>query len=204
MPAPPCPMIRRSQMPLKRMNEQTPCGALFDILKRFGGISHKELASMILSERPLADGRSPQSRSSDRAGLDDLVRTTACRWAQPAEPFVRSKLGVALCGARPGRCVSGAAVPRLRRCGAARDTTACRWAQPAEPFVRSKLGVALCGARPGRCVSGAAVPRLRRCGAARDEPPAHQPFGLAHLRGDPRHGVRGGGRAHGACAGGEP
>lgn len=29
-------------MPLKRANEQTPCGALFDILKRFGGISHKE------------------------------------------------------------------------------------------------------------------------------------------------------------------
>ena len=60
-------------MPLKRANEQTPCGALFDILKRFGGISHKELASMILSERPLADGRSPQSRSSDRSWVSRFV-----------------------------------------------------------------------------------------------------------------------------------
>ena len=60
-------------MPLKRVNEQTPCGALFDILKRFGGISHKELASMILSERPLADGRSPQSRSSDRSWVSRFV-----------------------------------------------------------------------------------------------------------------------------------
>ncbi len=82
-------------MPLKRANEQTPCGALFDILKRFGGISHKELASpcgalfdilkrfggishkelasMFLSERPLADGRSPQSRSSDRSWVSRFV-----------------------------------------------------------------------------------------------------------------------------------
>lgn len=60
-------------MPLRRTSEQTPCGALFDILKRYGGISHKELASMVLSERPLADGRSPVSRASDRSWISRFV-----------------------------------------------------------------------------------------------------------------------------------
>ena len=115
-------------MPLKRANEQTPCGALFDILKRFGGISHKELASMILSERPLADGRSPQSRSSDRSWVSRFVVHA------PAD----------------------ASQERLFR----------------------DYGVAA--------------------------QPAHQPFGLSHLRGDSRHGVRRGRRTHGACVGGEP
>lgn len=54
-------------------SEQTPCGALFDVLKRRGGISHKELASLILSERPLSDGRSPMSRASDRTWVSRFV-----------------------------------------------------------------------------------------------------------------------------------
>ena len=43
----------------------TPCGALFDAMKRFGGVSHSETAALILSGRPLADGRSAISRASE-------------------------------------------------------------------------------------------------------------------------------------------
>ena len=43
----------------------TPCGVLFDAMKRLGGISHSETASMVLSGRPLADGRSAMSRAND-------------------------------------------------------------------------------------------------------------------------------------------
>lgn len=57
----------------RRMSDLTPCGVMFDVLKRRGGISHKELASIILSERPLADGRSPQSRASDRTWVSRFV-----------------------------------------------------------------------------------------------------------------------------------
>ena len=53
--------------------ERTPCGALFEVLKRSGGISHKELASLILSNRPLSDGRSPASRANDRTWLSRFV-----------------------------------------------------------------------------------------------------------------------------------
>lgn len=44
----------------------TPLGAMFSILKRYGGISYKELATLILSEKPLAGGVSPASRVNDR------------------------------------------------------------------------------------------------------------------------------------------
>ncbi len=37
--------------------ELTPCGALFETMKRYGGISHKDLARLVLSGRPLADGK---------------------------------------------------------------------------------------------------------------------------------------------------
>lgn len=60
-------------MPLTIAADQTPCGVLFDVFKRQGGISHKELASLILSERPLADGRSPVNRASDRTWLSHFV-----------------------------------------------------------------------------------------------------------------------------------
>ena len=43
----------------------TPVAVLFDIMKRHGGVSNRELATMILSGRPLADGHSPQSRVED-------------------------------------------------------------------------------------------------------------------------------------------
>ena len=39
--------------------ELTPCGAMFDIFKRAAHLSHIELCGLVLSSRPLADGRSP-------------------------------------------------------------------------------------------------------------------------------------------------
>lgn len=60
-------------MQLTRSSDLTPCGALFEVLKRYGGISHKELASMILSERPLSDGRSPASRAADRTWVSRSI-----------------------------------------------------------------------------------------------------------------------------------
>ena len=40
--------------------ELTPCGVMFDIFKRAAHLSHIELCGLVLSSRPLADGRSPQ------------------------------------------------------------------------------------------------------------------------------------------------
>lgn len=51
----------------------TPCAALFDMMKRYGGISYKDLASLILSGKPLSDGVSPVSRINDRAWLSRFV-----------------------------------------------------------------------------------------------------------------------------------
>lgn len=56
-----------------KKGELTPCGALFNIMKRYGEISNKELASMILSGKPLADGVSPISRINDRAWLSRFI-----------------------------------------------------------------------------------------------------------------------------------
>lgn len=47
----------------------TPLGTLFVIMKKQGGISYKELASLILSEKPLAGGVSPVSRVNDRTWI---------------------------------------------------------------------------------------------------------------------------------------
>lgn len=52
--------------------ELTPCGAMFDIFKRAAHLSHIELCGLVLSSRPLADGRSPQSRAADRLGFPAL------------------------------------------------------------------------------------------------------------------------------------
>lgn len=54
-------------------DEKTPCAALFDMMKRHGGISYKELASLILSGKPLFDGVSPASRIEDRSWLSRFV-----------------------------------------------------------------------------------------------------------------------------------
>lgn len=54
-------------------NSQTPCGALFAAMKKQGGMSYKELAGLVLSGRPLADGRSPVSRVDDRTWVSRFV-----------------------------------------------------------------------------------------------------------------------------------
>lgn len=51
----------------------TPCAVLFDTMKRAGGISYKELAGLILSGKPLSDGRSPVSRVNDRTWVSRFV-----------------------------------------------------------------------------------------------------------------------------------
>lgn len=53
--------------------ELTPCGAMFDIFKRAAHLSHIELCSLVLSSRPLADGRSPQSRAADRSWVSRFI-----------------------------------------------------------------------------------------------------------------------------------
>lgn len=53
--------------------ELTPCGAMFDIFKRAAHLSHIELCGLVLSPRPLADGRSPQSRAADRSWVSRFI-----------------------------------------------------------------------------------------------------------------------------------
>lgn len=54
-------------------SQTTPAAVLFDLVKRRGGVSNRELATMLLSGRPLADGHSPQSRVEDRTWLSRFV-----------------------------------------------------------------------------------------------------------------------------------
>ena len=54
-------------------NNPTPCGALFDVMKKHANISYKELAGLILSNRPLSDGRSPISRVGDRTWISRFI-----------------------------------------------------------------------------------------------------------------------------------
>ena len=53
--------------------ELTPCGAMFDIFKRAAHRRHIELCGLGLSSRPLADGRSPQSRAADRSWVSRFI-----------------------------------------------------------------------------------------------------------------------------------
>ena len=53
--------------------DQTPCGVMFSVFKRPGGIKHRELAELVLSERPLPAGRSPLELSRDRTWLSHSV-----------------------------------------------------------------------------------------------------------------------------------
>ena len=53
--------------------DTTPTAVLFQLMKQRAGLSHKELASLILSGKPLADGRSPQSRIADRTWVSRFI-----------------------------------------------------------------------------------------------------------------------------------
>ena len=50
-------------------NATAPLGAMFSILKRYGDMSYKEVASLILSEEPVKGGVSPISRVNDRTWI---------------------------------------------------------------------------------------------------------------------------------------
>ena len=54
-------------------NAATPCSVLFTSLKKHGGISYKELAGLILSGKPLSDGKSPVSRINDRTWISRFI-----------------------------------------------------------------------------------------------------------------------------------
>ena len=54
-------------------SQLTPCGAMFDIFKRHAHLSHIELCTLILSTRPLADGRSAASRAADRSWVSRFI-----------------------------------------------------------------------------------------------------------------------------------
>lgn len=54
-------------------NKLTPCGAMFSLLKREGGITNRDLADLVLSERPLPSGRSARDLARDRSWLSHSV-----------------------------------------------------------------------------------------------------------------------------------
>ena len=60
--------------------EPTPCGVMFDLLKRRGGITHRELAGIVLSKRPLPSGRSPRDLAHERSCFPILWCTR--RWGR--------------------------------------------------------------------------------------------------------------------------
>lgn len=51
----------------------TPCSVMFSTLKKQGGITYKELAGLILSGKPLSDGKSPVSRINDRTWISRFI-----------------------------------------------------------------------------------------------------------------------------------
>lgn len=54
-------------------HDQTPCGVVFSLLKRQGGITHRELAGLILSDRPLPSGKSPADLARERSWLSHNI-----------------------------------------------------------------------------------------------------------------------------------
>ena len=84
--------------------ELTPCGAMFDIFKRAAHLSHIELCGLVLSSRPLADGRSPQSRAADRSWVSRLRDLGRAHYVAPGPAPAQShglhgcdQYGVRLC-----------------------------------------------------------------------------------------------------------
>lgn len=50
-------------------NALAPLGTFFSAMKRYGGITYKELAALVLTEKPRAKGVSPASRVNDRTWI---------------------------------------------------------------------------------------------------------------------------------------
>ncbi|WP_206214739.1 MULTISPECIES: FHA domain-containing protein [unclassified Adlercreutzia] len=122
------------------MTTGTPISVLFSLMKKQGGISNKELAGLILSGRPLSDGRSAKSRIDDRtwvsrflvhAAADDLSDQYFCDYAVGALRIVarmKSRGRRTLSGSQVLEIVCGpdgrAMDDALRACG--RDPTLYR------------------------------------------------------------------------------
>ena len=53
--------------------QMSPCGALFDFLKKYGRIKHSEAAVLLLSGKPLADGKSALTRASEPTWLSRFI-----------------------------------------------------------------------------------------------------------------------------------
>ena len=85
--------------------ELTPCGAMFDIFKRAAHLSHIELCGLVLSSRPLADGRSPQSRHAAGALFCRLRHLGRAHYvaAGPAPPQSHGRRGRDQYGVRARR-----------------------------------------------------------------------------------------------------
>jgi len=64
--------------------ELTPCGAMFDIFKRTAHLSHIDLCGLVLSSRPLSDGRSAASRAADRSWVSRFIVRAPVGSLQPA------------------------------------------------------------------------------------------------------------------------
>lgn len=48
------------------MEQPTPSNVMFEVFKELGGLSYKDLASLVLTDRPVWEGRSPRSRVDDK------------------------------------------------------------------------------------------------------------------------------------------
>lgn len=56
------------------LDNEPPCGVLFETFKNFGRVSYRDLAAVILSDKPIAGGRSPRQRSAeDKSYLSRMV-----------------------------------------------------------------------------------------------------------------------------------
>lgn len=55
------------------MEQPTPCCVMFEAFKEWGGLSYKELASLLLTDRPVWEGRSPKSRVDEKTWVSRYV-----------------------------------------------------------------------------------------------------------------------------------
>lgn len=53
--------------------QTSPCGALFDFLKKYGRIKHSEAAFLLLSGKPLSDGKSALARAAEPTWLSRFI-----------------------------------------------------------------------------------------------------------------------------------
>lgn len=53
--------------------QTSPCGALFDFLKKYGRIKHSETAFLLLSGKPLSDGKSALARAGEPTWLSRFI-----------------------------------------------------------------------------------------------------------------------------------